>query len=415
MLNQSVGFHRGIATFLKSILMLSTLALFACSKTGDLDATNSISKDAKRANQENEDQIASVNGQRIARSLFNEDLETRLKSFEAKGRKAEGRFLKDIRNNILRKLVDEALLEQHARALQVGVSSKELDDALIAERGKFASEKAFDDYMARTHQDIHRVKRELKQKLLWEALLEQSGANRVGPEKVRSYYDTHQSRYSDREQYEARHILFKVPRNADSEVRSQIEARAKDVLKKAKRSPSNFAQLAQEFSEGTTRNAGGSLGYFSRGRMVKAFEDAVFASKVGQVIGPIETKFGLHVIQVTGHKDERVKPFEEVRESIQKTLNAMEKSTAKRTLIRKLRSESDVQIFDDDLKLGSPRALQPQVMGGIAAGGSTTGKPSALPNTRKRVNKSKLLDAKAKIEAGTIRKEKPSPAPASAP
>ena len=63
-----------------------------------------------------------------------------------------------------------------------------------------------------------------------------------------------------------------------------------------------WAKIAAEVSIDTgTKDNGGDLGWFSRGKMVKAFEDAAFALKAGEVSAPIQSDFGWHVIQVVGH------------------------------------------------------------------------------------------------------------------
>ncbi|MGI5965014.1 MAG: peptidylprolyl isomerase [Candidatus Methanomethylophilaceae archaeon] len=59
-----------------------------------------------------------------------------------------------------------------------------------------------------------------------------------------------------------------------------------------------FAALAKRFSKCPSKNKGGDLGWFSKGQMVKEFEDAVFSSKKGSVVGPVKTEFGWHIIYV---------------------------------------------------------------------------------------------------------------------
>jgi len=59
-----------------------------------------------------------------------------------------------------------------------------------------------------------------------------------------------------------------------------------------------FEELAMQKSLCPSRKKGGSLGWFSRGQMVKEFENAAFAGKKGQIIGPVKTQFGFHVIRI---------------------------------------------------------------------------------------------------------------------
>ena len=87
----------------------------------------------------------------------------------------------------------------------------------------------------------------------------------------------------------ASHILVKTENEA-SELLSQIKA-GKD-----------FAELAKAHSDCPSGQQGGDLGFFTRGRMVKEFEDAAFSMETGQVSEPVGTQFGFHLIKVTDKK-----------------------------------------------------------------------------------------------------------------
>ncbi|MBI5216045.1 MAG: peptidylprolyl isomerase [Ignavibacteriae bacterium] len=96
----------------------------------------------------------------------------------------------------------------------------------------------------------------------------------------------------------ASHILVNIENN-DS-VKALKEA--KDIFAKTK--TEDFAQLAVQFSKDGSAAKGGDLGWFGKGRMVKPFEDAAFKAKVGQIVGPVKSQFGYHIIKVTA-KDKR--------------------------------------------------------------------------------------------------------------
>ena len=70
------------------------------------------------------------------------------------------------------------------------------------------------------------------------------------------------------------------------------------VIMKALREGKKFEELAMEKSLCPSKRKGGNLGWFGRGMMVKEFETACFSAKKGQVLGPIKTQFGYHVIRI---------------------------------------------------------------------------------------------------------------------
>ena len=99
----------------------------------------------------------------------------------------------------------------------------------------------------------------------------------------------------------ASHILIEFGTNKDS-----ARAEAQRILGLAKKG--DFAQLAQQYSKDPGSAAmGGDLGYFGAGRMVEAFEKAAFAASVNDVVGPIETQFGWHIIKVTDRQTDEFK------------------------------------------------------------------------------------------------------------
>ena len=81
-----------------------------------------------------------------------------------------------------------------------------------------------------------------------------------------------------------------------SHILVQQEFEAKDLVLKLE-AGEEFAQLAKDFSLCPSGKDGGSLGFFSKGQMVKPFEDAAFGLEVGGVSGPVRTQFGYHLIK----------------------------------------------------------------------------------------------------------------------
>ncbi len=120
-------------------------------------------------------------------------------------------------------------------------------------------------------------------------------------EEMRAYYDSHLDDYNKKESREIEYVFFEEkPGDID---KNYALNDAKDVIRKLSEGY-EFADLAKEYSEDTSnKDKGGDLGFFGKGRMVKPFENAVFNAKPGDVVGPVETQFGYHVIKVDSFRE----------------------------------------------------------------------------------------------------------------
>lgn len=88
----------------------------------------------------------------------------------------------------------------------------------------------------------------------------------------------------------ARHILVKTKEECEN-LKAKIEAGA------------DFASVAEEYSLCPSKRKGGALGEFRPGQMVKEFDQVVFSGEVGKVLGPVETQFGYHLIEITNRTE----------------------------------------------------------------------------------------------------------------
>jgi peptidyl-prolyl cis-trans isomerase D len=144
----------------------------------------------------------------------------------------------------------------------------------------------------------------------------------VDPTEARKQYDQNLKQYAKPEERQASHILIAVKPDAKDDEKAAAKKKAEDLAAQARRAPTRFAELARENSQDPgSAPQGGDLGFFARdGSMVKPFEDAVFSGKDGDIIGPVQTDFGWHVIKVTAVKPATTQSFEEVKAQIEQEI-----------------------------------------------------------------------------------------------
>lgn len=108
----------------------------------------------------------------------------------------------------------------------------------------------------------------------------------------------------------ASHILVRVDENLDKKEKDNLKKKAESLLTKAKDKKTDFSQLAIDNSEDEgSKHNGGDLNFFRKGVMVKAFEDAVFSAKVGEVYSKlVKTDYGYHIIKVTDEREVEGEP-----------------------------------------------------------------------------------------------------------
>ena len=145
----------------------------------------------------------------------------------------------------------------------------------------------------------------------------------------------------------ASHILIKPAERGDDEAR----ALAEEILKQLN-DGADFTEMAAEFSEDpTVAKNNGDLGTFGRGKMVPAFEDAVFALREpGELAGPVKTKFGYHIIRLAEYLPARQRPFDDVKAEIVETLKKEIPNTLRQNKILEVRSSEidyDTELMDE--------------------------------------------------------------------
>ncbi|MGC2456509.1 MAG: SurA N-terminal domain-containing protein [Gallionellaceae bacterium] len=144
---------------------------------------------------------------------------------------------------------------------------------------------------------------------------------KVDEAEVRKYYEDHQPEFGIQEQRHAAHILISVSPQASDADKQAAKAKAEQVLQQVRQSPGKFADFARQYSQDTGSAAnGGDLGMFTRGMMVKPFEDVAFKLKPGEISGLVQSDFGFHIIKLLSIVPAKMKPLSEVKGEIEQKL-----------------------------------------------------------------------------------------------
>ncbi len=170
---------------------------------------------------------------------------------------------------------------------------------------------------------------------------------KISDEEMKKYYEEHKKDYY-KDEVKASHILISTVDDNGKELseakKKEAKKKAEEVLKKAK-SGEEFSELAKEYSDdkGSAAN-GGDLGYFTKGQMVKPFEEAAFSLKSGEISGLVESEYGYHIIKVYDKIDEQL-PFDEVKDEIKTTLTENKYIESIETISKKAKVEKHESVI----------------------------------------------------------------------
>lgn len=266
-------------------------------------------------------------------------------------------------------------------------------------------------------------------------------ANFVSDSDVKAYYEANKSAFTTPEAVKARHILKKFPDNATDEQKTETKAAADGLLKTINAelaAGADFAELAKTHSEGPSATLGGALkgsnpklpagDYFTRGEMVKPFEEAAFDTlEPGEVSGLVETQFGYHIIKLEEKKAPEIQPFAQAEYEIQQKLVQVSGVDEAKRIADDLLYEVEIQDYDAALAHDNYKILPLAVIEtGLFSRDATT-----LPNIGARwgyegfvqeifdmeVNVRKVIEAKKRtgeVEAyfvATVLEKKPAAIP----
>ncbi len=217
-----------------------------------------------------------------------------------------------IQNSVLQSMIDQKIMLEMAEKDSIVVGEKEVNQALDQQIQMFISqtggEKKAEKALGQSLKDFRReFWYDMQERLISEKYQQQLiGSISITREGVLSFYKIYKdSLPSFPMQAKVRHLLIPIKPSENEKEKTVLQLNdIKDKIIKG----NSFSEMAVKHSEdpGSKEN-GGSLGWVSRGSLVKEFETAAFTAKIGEIIGPIETEFGFHILETLEKKGEKTK------------------------------------------------------------------------------------------------------------
>ena len=322
--------------FFKALCVLF-IALFTLFPTALVAEETSPQKNGK---------VAAVNGTIITdQDVAIKVLELK-ENFARQGRMIGDDQLPDFKKYVINGMIEEEILFQESQAKKIEVDTKAVDEAFNNIKKGFPTEEEFDKVLTTNNLTQARLKQRISRDNAIRKLIDTQIADKIQitDQEGQSFYKDHPDYFKTPEQVKASHILVKLDKDANESDQTKAQTEIKDIQKQLK-DGKVFSDLAKEFSDCPSKEKGGDLGFFGHGQMVKPFEDAAFALKVGETSDIVKTQFGYHLIKVTEKKPESKVSYDDSKEKIMNHLKRekVEKDTG--AYIEKLKQNAKIEMF----------------------------------------------------------------------
>jgi len=229
-------------------------------------------------------------------------------------------------------LVDESLLLQQVKALNIIVSKTEVDllmESTITQSG--ISKDIFFERAAERGLTKEDLREAFETRLLIKRLFDQVLVIEINESELVEFFEANKDQLISPERVNARHILVSTKEEAD-EIRAQLIEGA------------DFENVVKEKSLDTgSAEQGGKLGWFTRGQMVPPFEHVAFSLRTGAISPPVKTEFGWHIIEILGKKSETALKFEEVKEDLAQLMYLNKREAAAQEYLNTLRTNGSIE------------------------------------------------------------------------
>lgn len=321
--------------------------------------------------------MAKVGEKKITYDEFNKAYQASIdRYYRSGGDSPSAEESKAIKEEILERLIDDAILAQTAQKLGVGVSDEEMASAIqrqpyfLDDNGKFSKTKYYDalrnaqltpetfeasqrqqllmqkinsilaDAVLYTNDELVQYDAFLNRDLKATYVRLETAAyeNRVNftTEELKAYYESNKSQYDHPERAKVRHLLIALQGNENIQDQEKAKSTLEEYRKQVLSGKAKFTDLIRKNSQdSSSKDKGGSLGWMLRGRMGKDFqdfEDAIFHLKPGEISKPVKSPYGFHLLQLEDHESAYKSTFEGIRSKIVKQYKN-EKAVQKMTSI----------------------------------------------------------------------------------
>ncbi len=257
------------------------------------------------------------------------------------------RKLTDARRKLLSQLIEDRLVYQEAKKLNIEVDEPDIERRIEKFKSRFKNTQEMEELLKHQGMSLNFIRDRFRRQAMIERLQDQEVRAKVvvSPVEIESYYNEHPDEFSQSDSIKLRTITLKKNDEAkekgikDEEAWRKIEAIHKKVLGGA-----SFADLAKQDSEDSHALEGGLAGWIEKGDMIPEIDQVIFSQKPGTISEMIETQMGYHLFWVEEKKPGHRRTLEEVRDEIHTRLYREKSETRFDEWLKELKQTAYISI-----------------------------------------------------------------------
>ena len=253
----------------------------------------------------------------------------------------------NIRKQIINDFTVRTLLTNEVNRHNINVSDNEVTDAVNRLKNSLPQGMTIEDFMAKNNMDGKKMQEEIRFGIKVNKMVLSQISGKIKPtnKEIDKFYKKNKEKFQTPESVHVRHILVAKAAADDDKIKAEKKAKAED-LRKQLLTGADFAELAKKNSDCPSRQSGGDLGVFTRGDMVKPFEDAAFTQEVNSIGPVVETDFGYHIIQVLERNAPKTLALDEkMKGNISTFLIQQKQQEAFDAMVKKLRDKANIVVY----------------------------------------------------------------------
>ena len=280
------------------------------------------------------------------------------------------KMLAEVTPQLIVNAVDELLLLQRGRELNYHLGDDQFKQivANIRKEQNLQDDTKFQAALAQENMTMDDLRKQLERQMLIEQVQRQEVGSKLNitEEEARQYYARHPQEFTEPASISLREILIEVPAaEGGVSVARDEEARKKmaDIRARALKGE-DFAKLAGEVSDSSSKSNGGLIGPFARSDMSPQLQQLVDKMKQGDITEPLRVQKGYQLFKLETKTEAAVQPFDSVRDLIADKVAAARTQTEMRKFLARLRSQALIEWKNDELKKAYEKALAAEPSGG---------------------------------------------------